>query len=346
MGVAEIRAQENTPLHFDITEWSFGDIREEGGAVSHIFEFTNGDSTPIAIDRVATSCGCTTPEYPRGVVEPGEKARINVTFDPNGMPGEFSKSITVVSGGGKYRDILLITGRVVPRPKTIEEEYPYDMGGGLRVSSTLLTFRSLSQGRVAEMTANYVNTSDKEVTLALEQVEQSGLLNIEAPESVCAGCRGAIVFTYDLTVKIAYGDMYDVVRPVVDGAASEKTIYTSATGIDDFEGVDVAVAPRLFLDASFHNFGEIRQRTVPYTIRLVASNQGAEVLHIRSVSEAEGFRSTLSDGMTIAPGKSLPFEVILYSNRYSPGEVQGSIRLVVDDPMRPIREIRIAAIIK
>jgi hypothetical protein len=346
VGFTAASAQDTSPLRFETTEWNFGDICEEGGSVSHVFEFTNGGQTPAVIDRVAASCGCTTPEYPKTPVAPGDKSRIEVTFDPMGMPGEFVKTISVMSGGGKNRDILTISGNVVPRPKTIEEDFPYDMGGGLRISTNLLAFRTVPQGNAAKMTVGYINTSTETVTLAFESAERSGLLNVAAPEEVCAGCRGEITFTYDLTEKTSYGQVYDVVKPVVNGTPSHKTIYSTMTGVDDFSKVEMALAPRFFLDASYHDFGEVRRRSMPYVFRLTATNEGSEELHIRSVSETEGLKSTLRGGMTIATGAELPFEVIFYANKYSPGEVGESIRLVVDDPMRPTREIRIAAIIK
>jgi hypothetical protein len=341
------RAQDVSPLRFEATEWNFGDIQEEGGTVSHVFEFTNSSSTPVSIDRVVASCGCTTPEYPRNPVASGGKARIEVTFDPRGMPGEFVKTVSVLSGGGgKNRDLLTIQGNVIPRPLTIEEEFPHDMGGGLRVSTDKLTFRTVPQGRSVEMTVDYINTSTETITLAFESVEQSGLLSVVAPEAVCDGCRGTIAFTYDLTETTTYGAVFDVVKPVVNGTHSTEIISSTMTGVDDFSEVDVNLAPRFFLDASYHDFGEVRRRSMPYVFRLTASNEGSEELHIRSVSQTEGLKSTLRGGMTIAPGAELPFEVIFNSGKYSSGEVMESIRLVVDDPMRPAREIRIAAIIK
>jgi hypothetical protein len=160
---------------------------------------------------------------------------------------------------------------------------------------------------------------------------------------VCGGCRGVITFTYDLSERTAYGQVYDVVRPIVGGVPGEKTIYSAMTGIDDFSETDMALVPRLFLESQFHDFGEVRRRTVPYTLRQTATNEGAGVLHIRSVNAPEGVWCTLRAGMTIAPGAELPFEVVFYSNRFPAGEVRESVRLVVNDPMRPTREIRIIA---
>ncbi len=337
---------EDQPLRFTVTEWSFGDIREEGGMATHTFSFTNSGTTPVAIDRVATTCGCTTPDYPRTPIAPGASAKIDVVFDPRGMPGEFSKIITVISGGGKFREYLTVTGRVIPRPRTVEEDYPHDMGGSVRLSTTLLSFRTVAQDSVVSMVARWANTSTNPVTLAFESDERSGLLDIHAPETLCGGCRGDITFTYDLSGRAAYGPLVDVVRPIVDGTPSQTTIYATATGIDNFEGVDTAAAPKLFFDAMFHNFGEVRQRTVPYTFRLTARNEGTAELHIRSVTSSAGLQTSLREGMRVAPGASLPFEVMFYTTRYEPGEVQATIGIVVDDPMRPTREIRVAAIVR
>lgn len=345
---------EDQPLRFAVSEWSFGDIREEGGTVTHTFEFTNRGATPVAIDRVATTCGCTTPDYPTTPIAPGASGRIAVEFDPRGQPGDFSKVITVISGGGKFFEYITIKGRVIPRPRTVEEDYPIDMGGGLRLSTTLLAFRTVAQGSTVSMVTRWANTSAEPISLALQpdgqsdgQTDtQSGLLEIHAPETLCGGCRGDITFTYDLSNRTAYGQIVDVVRAVIDGTPSKTTIYSSAIGIDNFEGVDMAGAPKLFFNAMFHNFGEVRQRTVPYTFRLTASNEGSTELHIRAVTTSNGLQTSLREGMTLAPGASLPFEIMFYTSRFEPGEVQATIGLVVDDPMRPTREIRVAAIVR
>jgi len=341
------RAQTPATLDFEVAEWNFGEIREEAGPVSHSFGFTNVAAHPVAIDRVSVSCGCTTPEFPRTPLAPGAEAHIKVTFDPEGqLPGDFSKSVTVTSGGGKSRTILTIKGRIIPRPRSVEEDFPHSMGGGLRLSAATLAFRTVAQGGAAAMTTDYINTGTRAITLAFLNDEPSGLLDIHAPETVCAGCRGTITLTYDLTKREHYGPAHDVLRPVVDGEVSTRTLYTAMTGVDDFSRVDAVTAPRFFLEAQFHDFGEVRRRTVPYIMTMTASNEGAEELRIRSVETPRGVRTSLRSGMVIRPGESLPFEVMFYSAKYSPGEVRESVRLVVNDPLRPTREIRIIAIIR
>jgi hypothetical protein len=346
VGFAPCIAQGSSPLQFTETEWNFGSIHEEAGPVSHVFEFANTGGTPVAIDRASASCGCTTPDYPKRPFASGETGRLSVTFDPKGYPGGFVKTVSVVSGGGKHRNFLTIKGNVIPSPMTVEQEFPHDMGGGLRFDLVFVAFGQLPQGHPVTATIKYANTADKPVRLAVTPVESSGLLDVEAPESVCAGCRGEVRLTYDLTRNTFYGAAKDLLRVAVDGIASKKTIYTAMTGVDEFTGVGLETAPRLFLDAQAHDFGEVKRRAIPYVFRQTASNEGSRTLHIRSVSSSEGLRCTLKAGMTIAPGAELPFEVLLYADNYYTGALSESIILVVDDPLRPVREIRISAKLK
>ena len=54
-------AQKQPAMDFEKTEHNFGTIKEEIGAVTTRFEFKNTGDAPIIIQRVASSCGCTTP---------------------------------------------------------------------------------------------------------------------------------------------------------------------------------------------------------------------------------------------------------------------------------------------
>ncbi len=66
-------SQSKADMEFKKTEHNFGTIKEEIGAVTTQFEFTNKGNSPLVIHRVTTSCGCTTPGYTREPVLPGKK---------------------------------------------------------------------------------------------------------------------------------------------------------------------------------------------------------------------------------------------------------------------------------
>ncbi len=108
-------AQDKSSVKFDRKEHNFGTIKEEIGAVTTQFEFTNTGKTPIIIQRVATSCGCTTPSYTREPVLPGKKGVVSAKYSTTGRPGKFNKSITVYTNVPDTIYTLNIKGSVTPR---------------------------------------------------------------------------------------------------------------------------------------------------------------------------------------------------------------------------------------
>lgn len=76
-----------------------------------VFEFTNIGKSPLIISRVKASCGCTVPKKPDQPIMPGEKGKIEVSYDTK-KPGGFSKVITIFSNAKNERKIVKIKGYV------------------------------------------------------------------------------------------------------------------------------------------------------------------------------------------------------------------------------------------
>ena len=92
-------------------KWDFGNV-ERGKKVSHVFKFKNTGNAPLVIANVATSCGCTMPEYPREPIMPGEESQVKVTFNGEGWD-RFTKSVTLTLNTREGREILYITGNII-----------------------------------------------------------------------------------------------------------------------------------------------------------------------------------------------------------------------------------------
>jgi hypothetical protein len=75
------------------------------------FEFKNTGKTPVLIQNVQTSCGCTTAKKPEEPVAPGKKSEISVKYDTNRI-GAFEKTITVTTNVGDPI-VLTIKGNVL-----------------------------------------------------------------------------------------------------------------------------------------------------------------------------------------------------------------------------------------
>ncbi len=332
-------------LKFDRTEWDFGTIREVDGKVSHTFTFTNTGPVPFVIEEIQTSCGCTVPTYSRTPIKPGEKSTVTVTYDPYNRPGKFVKDLLICTDGRSRRQLIRIRGTVEERPRTVEDDYPFALGHGVRSDNILLGFRYVGLGTSVSRVINYFNTSDQEVALQLRPQTSSGFLAVDAPDTICAGCKGTITFTYQLDrTPRSYGTMSDVFTVSLNGTPSNNRFTATAIGTDDFSETDLGQAPRAQLDESFHNFEEIR-RGQTYTHTFTLSNTGAQPLAIRRIVLRNGLETSLKEGTTVPPGGSIDFSVGLRTAAYNPGRLFETLSFIVNDPRKPLRDIRLTAII-
>lgn len=102
-------------IAFDREGFDFDTVRQ-GEIVKHVFEFENTGTEPLQILRVKPSCGCTTPEYTREPVLPGERGKLLVTFNSAGKLGPQNKTVAVytnVAEGPEGTFVLRFTGYVV-----------------------------------------------------------------------------------------------------------------------------------------------------------------------------------------------------------------------------------------
>ena len=99
---------------FTTTTHDYGTIVQGAdGACS--FTFINKGKTPVVLNDVKASCGCTVPEWTRTPVAPKEKGTIKVTYNTNNV-GSFTKSITVNSSAINSPLVLTIKGLVTAKP--------------------------------------------------------------------------------------------------------------------------------------------------------------------------------------------------------------------------------------
>ena len=60
-----------------------------------VYRFANKGKKPVKILSVESSCGCTTAKLPKAKYEPGERGKIEVTFDFGDRQGWQQKTVTV-----------------------------------------------------------------------------------------------------------------------------------------------------------------------------------------------------------------------------------------------------------
>ncbi len=104
-------------IEFKKTTHDFGAI-EEGQKATYVFHFKNiGDDT-LQLKSVKPSCGCTSPYWVKAPVLPGETGEIKVLYNSKNRPGQFIKTINIVSNASTTTMRLKIKGVVLDAKST------------------------------------------------------------------------------------------------------------------------------------------------------------------------------------------------------------------------------------
>ncbi len=112
----DAKLNEFPEMNFEVTEIDFG-THNEGDVLDTIFNFTNTGKLPLVITKVKTTCGCTTPFWPKEPIKPGEKSQIKVRFNTNHKPGKQSKTITIHANTKKMTETVKIKAYINPKDK-------------------------------------------------------------------------------------------------------------------------------------------------------------------------------------------------------------------------------------
>lgn len=99
-------------ISFEEKVFDYGTITK-GADGNHTFTFTNTGNSPLIIESVKSSCGCTVPKKPEAPIAPGASGIIQVHYDTQRL-GVFRKTITVTTNAGTNSVVALkIKGTVV-----------------------------------------------------------------------------------------------------------------------------------------------------------------------------------------------------------------------------------------
>lgn len=346
-GLAAVSAQQ-VPILFEEPKWNFGDVQESGGSVEHTFVFTNVSDRPVVIVDVSTGCGCTTPKYSRKPVLAGAKGEIVVAFDPINRPGHFSKGVSVMTSASKEPVLLQVEGNVVPREKTLEELFPFDMGGGVRFDSNFRAFAYVGRGDRADAEIGWVNTSSKPARLSFEWQQRSGLLTVDMPTVLAAGEKGKFRLHYEVPAgSDRYGTLTDVLAVSVNGVRSQTALSVSAIAVDRYDAaVDDMSSSDMELSKKFIKFGELKRGAGAEDSSVVLTNNGSGELIIRAVEfKNRALECSLKAGDRIAAGKSVTVTFRLSTADADYGVWVDRVRIITNDPAHPMQTLRVTAIV-
>jgi hypothetical protein len=340
-GFTTAMAQNAPEITFDNLVHDFGTFPEEAGKVTHAFEFTNTGKSDLILQNVRASCGCTTPEWTKTPVKPGEKGVVKATYNPAGRPGAFSKTITVISNAGDAR--LTIKGEVTPQPPKVENQYPFDMDG-FRLKNQTIYVRNVNYPDKKTETVEVINTTNSPINISFKNVP--GYLAVKASSSsLKPNETGRIEITFDSKAVKEWGSVNSEFYVVLNGKFIEDnkykiTVFSNVT--ENFAGMSAeekANAPVISVGNSI-NLGKMKANTKK-VVKFAFSNEGKSDLHIRKATTNRNEISVVAPSKGIKAGKKDEIKVEINSAGIRTGKFTGFIYLITNDPNRSNISIQI-----
>jgi len=337
------RALAQAKIVFDKVEHDFGTFKEEGGLQTYSFTFVNKGNTPLILNNVMASCGCTTPEWTQKPVAPGERGFIRVSYNPQDRPGPFHKTITVSSNAVNPQTVLRIEGVVEPRARTLSELYPRQIGP-VRARSNHVNFSTIRQNDIVSDTLEIINDSGAPVRLAFRTPPPHLRVRVE-PATLNPNAKGNIIITYDAAKVNSFGFVIHRIYMEVDGQSDYRnSIGVTATIEEDFSSLtpeELASAPSVSFNEMSHDFGDIKQGDrVEY--QFIVQNKGKRDLILRDVKTSCGCTIVSPAKKVIRSNESVPVKVI-FDSAGKRGRQNKAITVITNDPKKPTSILRVSA---
>ncbi|MCF8330888.1 MAG: DUF1573 domain-containing protein [Bacteroidales bacterium] len=331
-------------IKFDKKVHNYGTIKEEAGKVECKFTFSNEGDKDLVIKRVNPSCGCTTSDYTKGNIAPGEQGFISAIYKTKGRPGSFNKAITVYTNDPKNPNtILFIKGKVTPREKTKADHYPRKIGN-LRMKTNHMAFMDVLKDEIVTDTIGIYNQWDEPMTLSFGNVPDH--INIKAkPGTLQPDAEGLLIFTYDASKKNDYGLVFERFYLMTnDKKQPRKVLNVSARLKEDFSNLsedEIKNAPVAKYNKIKHNFGKVKPGS-KQTYNFILRNEGQNDLKIRKVKASCGCTATHTGKKTLKSSEETNIKVTFNTSGRS-GKQHKTITVITNDPKNPRKILHIQA---
>lgn len=331
-------------LKFIQTTHDFGTIKEDGGSVTHVFEFENQGKVPVIINAVQASCGCTTPIWTKEPVLPGKKGVVKVSYNPINRPNKFTKTVNITTNLGTKQ--LLIKGFVTPRPKTLAEMYPKKMEQ-LRLMTSYVMFNEIGNKQEKKITVDVVNDSKEDITVSFGEMPDYITTGMEK-KSLAPKEKSQIEVVYKAEKTGFWGFNSDIIPVFVNGLVkSSNSLIVTATVIEDFSKItkeEREKAPALGVDKFETQFQSVVGGDKVKT-QFKLTNVGKQPLILRKIDASSDALEIKSSKSIIQPGTQETLDVT-FDTTGKKGYQNQQITLITNAPALPVVTFRISGIVE
>jgi hypothetical protein len=310
--VFTISAYAQPVMKLSAQDHDFGTFKEEAGRQKFDFIVTNTGNTPLVIQNIVASCGCTTPEWTREPIAAGGKGKISAIYDPKDRPGQFNKTLSVYTNS---------------KPEIVVDS--------VRFESNHLAFTNIKKTEKKIRVMQIINPSVIPVKIEFDQLPAH--LSLKAnPVTLKPGQKGIIEGTFDATKHTGWGNVNDMVKVKLNGVVQENVYYyISANLVEDFSSLskeEIENAPVFKLESTTVDIGKMPGSTTR-EVEFKFTNTGKRDLILRHVRSTCGCTAVQQgpEGVGIKPGQSSSIKAVFNSGGYK-GKVTKAIYVYTNDP--------------
>ena len=323
------------------TSHDFGAFVEADGAVSHTFSFINTGNSPVAIVQASASCGCTTPQFSRQPVVPGDTGTVTVSYDPAGRPGRFTKFVGVRLTDGADVQKLFIKGSVVAAPATVEGRYPVELTQRMRLERPSAMLGQVLKGHLKTVTVRGYNASTDTIRPTPEGLPK--YLDAQtAPEAVPPGEQFSLLLFFRSNRCPLYGLVTDTVT-LTDGF-DKAPFDVMAMVQEDFSKLSpkqLAKAPQAELADEKLDLDVVN---TPVTVSTALTNTGKDRLEVRRVYTADPYLTVAVDRTSLKHGQKAVITVDVDPSKVIGSLINGRVQVITNDPSKPVQTLRVVGV--
>jgi len=335
-------------INFPIQVHNFGKIEESKKFATYKFKYWNDGDTPVKINRVETSCGCTTPYWSTNEINPGDTNYLEARFETTNRLGKFDKSITVYTNSPQNPVFFLgIKGEVIKPIPQVSNGAAIPHLGELEFSDRIIQFDTLWDNQNMTRSIRITNNSDFAAKFqSLESYKLPQYVTITGyPETMEPGESLKITVTIDGISAPGYGfggfELPFISNHPGSPYTSVGISYSRKQYFPKLSKRQLRKAPRLSVNPQLHDFGKQRPGGFLKT-KFTFQNKGKKPLEFKSINpDCPCIRLTIPKTILDA-GESMEIDA-LFDTVTKNGTKSMGIRIVCNDPTNPERYIWLKA---
>lgn len=330
-------------LKFDKTTFDFGTIPMASYNNVAVFNFEYNGNEPITITNVSTSCGCSTPVWPKTSIKKGEKGEITVNYNSKNKTGVFSQKFLVTTNISSKAYELEIKGKVDEDLTNLYSTYCNTIEMGIRVQTAILKFGYIFENKSDTLSLKVYNSSSETRSIKLAAlptfIKVAGNSALELKAGGIDSFRVILQASKAKSLGLLKGQ-FNILVDKTKKATYNNTINFLAyikKDISQFTPEQFASAPKIEIAPSVIKLSKVGlNKEFTGTVKII--NKGKSALTINNVKSNNALLKITVEKKSIPSGKE-SLLTIQYSDDYQKYNGQDIIYITSNDPKNPVATI-------